>query len=142
MSESVARQINSLIQEKESRSQVQRKIDSQLLYAAKQNRGEKLTNDVTTLEVNVDADEKGFVPVDIQANVTRDLLKLIVKLGGEIIFSSSKFNSVTARVPMQALEQIAASEDVKFIYPADHVVAGQRPNRCDGTSKKKKGKSD
>ena len=122
MSENVARQINSLIQEKESRSQVQRKIDSQLLYAAKQNRGEKLTNDVTTLEVNVDADEKGFVPVDIQANVTRDLLKLIVKLGGEIIFSSSKFNSVTARVPMQALEQIAASEDVKFIYPADHAL--------------------
>jgi len=122
MSENVARQINSLIQEKESRSQTQRKIDSQLLYAAKQNRGDKITNDVTTLEVNVEADENGFVPVDIKANVTRDLLKLIVKLGGEIIFSSSQFNSVTARVPMQTLEQIAASEDVKFIYPADHAL--------------------
>ena len=122
MSENVARQINSLIQEKESRSQTQRKIDSQLLYAAKQNRGDKITNDVTTLEVNVEADENGFVPVDIQANVTRDLLKLIVKLGGEIIFSSSQFNSVTARVPMRALEQIAASEDVKFIYPMDHAL--------------------
>ena len=119
MSESAARQINSLIQEKESRTPAQKKIDSQLLYAAKENRGEKITNEVSTLEVNVNADEKGLVPVDIQANVTRDLLKSIAKLGGEIVFASSQYHSVTARVPLQALEQIAASEDVNFIYPAD-----------------------
>ena len=44
MSESAARQINSLIQEKESRTPAQKKIDSQLLYAAKENRGERITN--------------------------------------------------------------------------------------------------
>src|SRR6476660_1855629 len=61
LTDRVARQINSLIQEKESRTSAQRKIDSQLLYAAKQNRGEKITDDVDTLEVNVAADEKGNV---------------------------------------------------------------------------------
>jgi Subtilase family len=119
LSERAARQINSLIQEKESRTAAQRKIDSQLLFAARQARGEKITNDVSTMDVNVSTDEKGFVPVDIQANVTRELLKSIVKLGGEIVFASGPFHSVTARVPLQALEQIAASEDIKFIYPAD-----------------------
>jgi len=119
MTDRVARQINSLIQEKESRTSAQRKIDSQLLYAAKQNRGDKITDDVDTLEVNVAADEKGNVAVDIRANVTRDLLKSIMKLGGDVIFSSSKYNSVTARLPLQALEEIASSEDVTFIYPAD-----------------------
>ncbi len=129
MSESAARQINSLIQEKESRTAVQKKIDSQLLYAAKENRGERLTNEVDTLEVNVNADERGLVPVDIKANVTRGLLKSIVKLGGEIVFASELYHSVTARVPLQALEQIAASEDVNFIYPADR----GRTNRFSGS---------
>ena len=128
MSESAARQINSLIQEKESRTAAQKKIDSQLLYAAKENRGERITNEVETLEVNVNADENGVVPVDIQANVTRDLLKSIARLGGEIVFASAQYRSVTARVPLQALEQIAASGDVNFIYPADRA----RTNRFSG----------
>jgi hypothetical protein len=138
MSDRVARQINSLIQEKESRTAVQRKIDSQLLYAAKENRGEKITNDVDTLEVNVDADEKGFVPVEIRANVTRDLLKSIVQLGGEIIFSSAQFHRVTARLSLQALEQIASSEDVSFIHPADRAYtnkfSGFEPDNTGGTT--------
>ena len=138
MSENAARQINSLIQEKESRTPAQRKIDSQLLYAAKQNRGESITNEVSSLEVNVNADEKGFVPVDIQATVTRDLLKLITRLGGEIVFASSQYHSVTARLPLQALEQIAALEDVNFIYPADrartHGLSGFGPDNTAGTT--------
>src|SRR6266850_3388294 len=138
MSESAARQINSLIQEKESRTAAQKKIDSQLLYAAKENRSERITNEVETLEVNVNADENGLVPVDIQANVTRDLLKSIVKLGGEIVFASAQYHSVTARVPLQALEQIAASGDVNFIYPADrartHGFRGFGPDSTAGTT--------
>ncbi|HEY6122908.1 MAG TPA: hypothetical protein VIV66_23335, partial [Pyrinomonadaceae bacterium] len=138
LNESVARQINSLIKEKESRTAAQKKIDSQLLYAAKQNRGEAITADLSTLEVNVNVDEKGFVPVDIQANLTRELLKSIVKLGGEIVFSSQQFHSVTARLPLSALEQIAASEDVKFIYPADrartHSLEGYGSNAKPATT--------
>jgi subtilisin-like proprotein convertase family protein len=138
MSESAARQINSLIQEKESRTPAQKKIDSQLLYAAKVNRGERITNEVAIMEINVNADEKGFVPVDIQANVTRDLLKSIEKLGGEIVFSSSQYHSVTARLPLQALEQLASSEDVNFIYPADrartHRLSGFGPDNTAGAS--------
>ena len=100
MSEGAARQINSLIQEKESRTPAQKKIDSQLLYAAKENRGERITNEVATLEVNVNADENGLVPVDIQANVTRELLKSISKLGGEIVYLLHRFHAVTARLPL------------------------------------------
>jgi uncharacterized membrane protein YdfJ with MMPL/SSD domain len=70
ISESAARQIQSLIQEKESRTPTQRKIVSLLLYAAKQNRGEQLSREVRSLEVNVNADVSGLVPVDINATVT------------------------------------------------------------------------
>jgi len=67
----------------ESRTFAQKKIDSQLLYAATQKRGEKITNDVGNLEVNVNDDEKDW-SVDIRANVSRDLLKSIALLGGEV----------------------------------------------------------
>src|ERR1044071_9312678 len=42
ISETAARQIDALIAEKESRTPAQQKIDSQLLYAAKMNRGEMI----------------------------------------------------------------------------------------------------
>ena len=119
ISEQLARQIDSLNQEKESRTPTQQKIDSHLLYAMKQSRGEAITSEVRSLQVNVNSDVNGFVLVDIKAKVSDNLLKDIVAQGGEVVFESASFNSITARLPLSSLETIAGSPDVQFIYQGD-----------------------
>ncbi len=120
LSENVIRQIESLNQEKEARTPVQKKIDCQLLYAIKQDRGEAITALVRTLEVNVNKEAGGLVPVDIKvSSVTKALLQTIENAGGKIIFGSSFYKTINATIPLQAVEEIAASADVLFIYPAD-----------------------
>src|SRR6185295_4924473 len=51
IAESARRQIEALLAEKQSRSPLQQKIDSQLLYALKISRGENLATNVRTLTV-------------------------------------------------------------------------------------------
>lgn len=119
MSESAAKQILSLIQEKESRTPAQRKIDSQLLYAIKEDKGEAITSRVRTLEVNIPTDATGLVAVDITADVTKELLRGIENLGGEVIYSNEDFRAIRARLPLQSIERVAGNDEVTSIRPAD-----------------------
>src|SRR6266496_5300408 len=134
-SESARRQMQSLINEKESRSSTQKKLDSQLIFAAKQNRGEAITSELRTLDVNLNTDSKGLVPIDIKAVVSNNLIDTITGLGGEITFVAKQYRSVTARVPLQAIESIAGLNEVQFIYPADrartHGFSGSGPIASD-----------
>lgn len=132
ISERALKQIQSLVEEKESRTREQKKIDSQLLYAVKQNRRSRLTDEVAALEVNVGVDVKGAVEVDIEADVDEVLLGEIRRLGGEVIFASEKFTSIRARMTIDSLEILAASEDVKFISPADRARTHGRERSSPG----------
>ena len=68
ISDSAAQQIQALLEEKESRSPAERKIDSQLLYALKQSRKQAIANGVATLETRVVVDKVGMTTIDIIAN--------------------------------------------------------------------------
>src|SRR6185369_7593455 len=72
--QSAWQQIQSLLQEKEARTPAQQKIDSQLLYAIKMRRGEKIATTVRSLSVEVGADDSGRVTVDISAKVDDEFL--------------------------------------------------------------------
>lgn len=126
ISDRAARQILSLAQEKESRTPAQKKIDSQLLYAIKQNAGEAITSEVESLEIDAGVDAKGNVRVDITAEVTKQLLQQIEKSGGEVIYHNENFNAIRANIPLRELEKIAESADVRNIRPADRA----RTNRA------------
>lgn len=115
--ESALRQIQSLIAEKESRTPAQQKLNSQLWYAIKLEKGQPITEDVPTLQVNVNKNATGKVMVEITARVTNQVLTAIKTAGGEITFQSALFNSITALVPILQLEQLASNPDVKFITP-------------------------
>lgn len=67
-------QMQSLEDEKASRTPAQRKINSQLLYAARMKRGEAIAAGVQTLDLDVGADSEGQVVVDISADVDDQLL--------------------------------------------------------------------
>jgi len=51
-----------------------REIDSQLLFAGKMNRNERIAKDIQKLEVTLDRDEAGRVLVDLKADVSNELL--------------------------------------------------------------------
>ncbi len=109
--------MNSPGQEKEERTPEQRKIDSQLLYAIYQMRGEAVAKGVPTEAIPLEKDAKGRVLVEIRSPVTKKLLARIEKLGGRIVNSSKDYDSIIAYLSLAKLETLARSKEVKFIAP-------------------------
>ncbi len=111
------RQIQLLLGEKASRTPTQRKIDSRLLQAVRENRGERMVKALKLEPANVDADAFGTLKVDISANITNEFLSKITALGGKIIYASPQYHTVRASVSLKAVEKIAGFTEVKFIEP-------------------------
>ncbi|MEO6916144.1 MAG: hypothetical protein ABI151_11205 [Chitinophagaceae bacterium] len=101
--------------EKKSRTAIQQKIDSRLLQAVKENRGEKKT---TPEPVNVGADKSGNLTVDIDTKVSDTLLDQIRSQGGTIISSFKEYDAIRVLINLCKIEAIAAIREVKFIKPA------------------------
>src|SRR5215475_6491111 len=119
ISQSAMRQIEALMQEKESRTPEQKKIDSQLLYRLKQKRGVRIAPGVERLGVGVKEAADGSVLLDIRAKVTPEVLEAIRQAGGEVISAHEQFDAIRAKLPLDALETVAGLDEIKFIRPAD-----------------------
>lgn len=117
ISDSALRQIEALVNEKESRTTAQQKLDSQLLYAIKMHRSENIAAGVSKLEVKVDMDAQEKTVVDIAAMIDDALLETLRAVGGEIINSFPEYHSLRASIPLTQLETIAALPQVRFIQP-------------------------
>jgi hypothetical protein len=110
-----ARQIAALLEEKESRTPAQKKIESRVLQAIRENRGETLARGVATLErADIGQSDDGWVILDLRATVDSKLLSELKSQSAEIISSFPQFDSVRIRVPLERVEQIAALTRVKF----------------------------
>ena len=120
LSESAKRQIAALLAEKESRTQAQQKIDSQLLYALRANRGEAMAPGVPTQETDVGPDVRGMVLVDIRANVTKSLIAQMRGMGADIVNSFP--NDLRASLPLNRLEEFANLEEISFVRPAAEAI--------------------
>src|SRR5262245_44353141 len=129
VSPEVWQQIGELLQEKESRTFDQRKLDSPLIYALKERRGERLTDSVDVLpsldSLNMDA---SGVLVDLRATVSDELVAAITQLGGSIVSSSATDGRLRARVPLDQLEALAALPDVELVKPAARPRILRRPS--------------
>ena len=135
-------QIEALIEEKESRSETERKIDSQLIYEAKMERGEAIADGIRRLDTDVQYTYDGRTVVDITANVSNTLLGQLSDHGAEILETVADRNSVRAAVPVENLEAIAALPDVKFIQPRqDAMTSGLTRGNTSGASDVAPGKS-
>ena len=123
-----ARQIGELAREKRSRTPAQKKIDTQLLYALKQKRGE--TRGVPTAPVDIKLDAEGRTLVDITARVTPRLISRLGKAGAEVVSQSAKYHTVRARVVLDRLEARAEIEEVRYISPGAQAMThgGARKN--------------
>lgn len=114
----VMQQIQSLLKEKNSRTPTEHKIDSRLLQALKENKGEKMVQGVSLEKANVNADFAGVLKVDIRADITRAFLTKLTSSGASIIYASPQYQTVRASVSLRTVESIAGYSEVKFIEPA------------------------
>src|SRR5262249_49153700 len=117
LKDTATRQIQALLQEKESRTAAQQRIDCHLLQELKMSRSEPVAAGIEGLETGIAPDADGLLLVDIKANVSRSLLARIRRMGAEIINSFE--NDIRARVPLAQLETLASLPRVTFIRPAD-----------------------
>jgi uncharacterized repeat protein (TIGR01451 family) len=121
ISSNALQQISALIGDKFSRTPAQLKLDSQLLYALKQSRGQVMAPGVPTLQFLPTADTNGLFKVDIDAPVSSNLLAAITQSGGVIVSSVPQFGAIRARVPLPLTEQLAGRPDVRFISVASEM---------------------
>lgn len=122
------KQIAALDREKESRTPAQRKIDSRLLYQVKMERRQAIAEGVPTLDTGLKVDDYGFIEVDISAKVNEKLLTVLRGMSAEIIFSAPQYHSITARMPISEVENLAARADVIFIMPKQEAMTSASEN--------------
>ncbi|MET0623241.1 MAG: S8 family serine peptidase, partial [Pyrinomonadaceae bacterium] len=115
-------QIESLIAEKESRTGAERKIDSQLIYELKMQRGEWIADRVRAVETDVEYNDDGKVVVDIKADVSAGLLGQLRAGGAEILDTVAEGQSIRASVPLDNVEAIAGLPGVRFVQPKQEAV--------------------
>ncbi len=112
------KQIQSLLDEKNNRTPAQKKIDSRLLQAIRENSGLRMVKDVQLEPVDVHADKSGHLKVDIKADITDAFLQKIKALGGTVIFASPQYHTVRAMLSLPVVESLAGNPEVKFVEPA------------------------
>ena len=113
----VLKQIQALIQEKESRTAEQQKIDSRLLYEIKMSRGEAIAPLVDRLETGLTVDAQGLIDVEITANVDEGLIRVLKRAGWNVLAILPEYHSITASIPISEIESLAARSEVIFIQP-------------------------
>ena len=122
-SDSVKRQVSALMQEKAARTPAQRKMDTQLIYGARQLRDGYIIRDAPQLRASLKVRADKRVKVDIDAVVSDELLAAIKAVGGTILGSFPDDHSIGAVVPLDQIESLAARGDIRFIQPARAPIA-------------------
>ena len=109
-------QIDALLREKDTRTAAERKIDSQLLYALRQDQGLPPAPGVTTLDVDLPLTSDGHIVVDVRARLTPALLARVRALTDEVkTFAAS--GSLQLHLDVDQVVPLAADPDVIFVQP-------------------------
>jgi len=109
-------------QEKEARTAAQRKINSQLLYEIYRRRGVADKKGIPPGPTDVRIDKAGRALVDVRSEVTPAIEKKIRDLGGVVVSTSGRDQSIIARIPILKLERLAADPRVRAIEPAAEAI--------------------
>jgi hypothetical protein len=125
LSPQVVAQMNALMDEKVSRTPAQRKMDSQLVYAAKMARGEPIASNVAALRIDLaDVNERGVV-LDVRADVSDRLLDQMRALGAEVLDVSATYRNIRIRAGVGQIEAIAALPGVTYVQPKHEPVTSR-----------------
>jgi subtilisin-like proprotein convertase family protein len=114
----VAAQIAAIEADKADRTPAERKVDSNLLYAAAEEAHGTAVEGAPDLESGVDVEADGTVEVDITATVDDGLLAAIEEAGGQVVSDVPAFDAVRAELPVEAVATVAADRRVRTVVPA------------------------
>ena len=123
ISSNALKQISAFVREKSTRSLLHRKLDSALVYKLKAGRQQFALPDNAAWKPHLKYAADGRVLVDIKAEVTEKLLGKIKQSGGSVLHSHSRYKTIRALVPLNQIENLAASQEVTQIRQAVPVKA-------------------
>jgi subtilisin family serine protease len=98
-------------------TKTQQKLDSQLIFAARQKATGFVHSAAPKLRPSLTAEADGRLKVEIKGTVTPALLAAIQAAGGKIISSLPSYHVIQAVLPVENIETIAARDEVIFIRP-------------------------
>ncbi len=134
MGPSLQQQIAAIHKERQTRTPDQKKIHSQLLFAARQAAGAEVVAGVPKLRSRARAEADGRFKVRITAAVSPELLAAIQALGGTVLTSYPEYRAVYALMPVSKLEALAARADVAYIgIPPKPMYSGGLPKAASVT---------
>ena len=114
--------IDAILGEKATRSPAQQKIESRLLYEIKRRSGDPAAAAAKGLRSSVMVEPDGTTLIDLKADVTDALLGRIETLGGKVHNSFPQYKELRAQLPIDQVETLAESPEVKSITPAVRMV--------------------
>lgn len=110
-------QLAALFEEKAARTPAQQKMNTQLIFAARERRNGFVNKALPNLHADVKIEKDWRVKVDIKADVSDELLAAIKAAGGEVFGSFPEDHAINAFLPVESVESLAARPDIKFIRP-------------------------
>jgi len=111
-------QIRALHLEKEARSPLERKLDSQLLYGLREKRQPKAMGAIPSLKAALRTQPDGRVLVDVRTVITPGLLARVERGGGTVVSSLPRYQALRAWLPLELAEELAAWPEVRSVRPA------------------------
>ena len=119
ISDTARQQIQDIMRLKNSLSEGQKKLSSDLLFSGMAARGESLGAIPRAAVRSAQTDAEGSVLVDMQVNSLTPVLQRINNVGGQIVYSSNLDRAIRARLPLPAVESVADLADVRWVRSAD-----------------------
>ena len=105
-------QIVAIEQAKHNLSDAHRKMDSGLAFASAGLLNPKALGSIKGGSSPFIKTQSGKIVVDIHGSVTSALLQHIKQAGGDVLYSSPRWNTVRAAVPLASMESVAGNSDV------------------------------
>jgi hypothetical protein len=127
------REIQALTADKSQWSKSQRKLDTQLIYAARMKSAGRIHPTAPMLRPGVNAEADGRFKVEIKGAVSPALLAAIQNAGGQVLSSFPNHHLIYALLPVENAESVAARDDVLSIRPAPKPKANAVDSQGDYT---------
>jgi Subtilase family/Ig-like domain CHU_C associated/FG-GAP repeat len=119
-------QIAALLREKASRTAVERKLDSHLVYELKQAQGQAVAPGVPRLATHIVYETDNRVIVDVRVGeVTDPLLQQLASLGVDILSSHPAAGAIRLQATLAQIASVAALPQVIFVQPRQEAITSR-----------------
>ncbi len=113
-----AQQVNDVLRLKASLTPAQQKISSDLIFGSMGARNQALPSVPQEFFHRLQTDSQGRVLIDIRTNSLAPAVSRVQALGGQVLFSSARYSSVRAKMPLLQIETLAEDASVRWIRRA------------------------